>query len=98
MEAFDASMYASRLAEAQRKLNTVDELKESISKTDAQVQAIRAEKKAQANRLLEFKKTIDLRSDAKNGRDDRTEYLRRVGIILPNEYIAKVREPREKQE
>ena len=98
MEAFDASMYASRLAEVQRKLNTVDELKESISKTDAQVQAIRAEKKAQANRLLEYKKTIDLRSEAKNDRDARTEYLRGVGILLPNEYIAKVRETREKQE
>jgi hypothetical protein len=98
MEAFDASVYASQLAEVQRKLNTVDELKESISKTDAQVLAIRAEKKAQANRLLEYKKTIDLRSEAKNDRDARTEYLRGVGILLPNECIAKVREPREKQE
>ena len=98
MEAFDASVYASQLAEVQRKLNTVDELKESISKTDAQVLAIRAEKKAQANRLLEYKKTIDLRSEAKNDRDARTEYLRGVGILRPNEFIAKVREPREKQE
>ena len=98
MEAFDASMYASQLAEVQRKLHTVDELEGSIDDVDDQVQSIRAEKKARVNRLHEYKKTLDLRSECKNDRDARTEYLRGVGILLPNEFIAKVREPREKQE
>ena len=94
MEAFNASMYSSQLNLVQRKLAEADDLKNSIIEADAEAQKILAEKRARKGRLLEHKKTLDLRSALKNDRTARTTYLREVGILLPNEEIRKVREAR----
>lgn len=93
---FDAKLYNSQLSEVQGKLEQLNSVQQVISKKDEELEAMRLARKEEAQRLLEYKRGLDLRSVAKKDREARTSYLREVGILLPNEFIAKVREVRVK--
>ena len=96
MATFNETQYKSQLSVVTDKLNNLSSVQHLIRQKDEEVLAARQARKEQVEKLLEVKKGLDLRSESKKDRETRTIYLREVGILLPNECIAKVREPRVK--
>ena len=96
METFNETQYKSQLSVVTDKLNNLSSVQHLIRQKDEEVLAARQARKEQVQKLLEVKKGLDLRSESKKDRETRTIYLREVGILLPNECIEKVREPRVK--
>lgn len=96
MGSFNPSEYAEQLLSVKQKQ---DEIAAAQAARDAELQRVadvRNAAKAKSQQLLALKKGVDLRSEEKKARVNRTMYLREVGILLPNEEICKVREPRKK--
>jgi len=95
---FDATTYEKTLVSVKAKQEQMMLEQHHLDEIKKEADAVMAQRKAQMEKLVFLRDGIDLRSEAKKNRSMRTNQLREAGILLPNEYIEKVREPRTKNQ
>jgi len=95
---FNATTYEEALVSVRAKQERLTQEQHRLDEIKREADAVMAQRKAQAEKLVFLRDGIDLRSEAKKNRSIRTNQLREAGILLPNEYIEKVREPRTKNQ